>query len=167
MREGTAAAETKGYGRDAGLLTIALGTAGFLTYLYFALASHNLSRDEYGEIVVLWSAVYVTVATLFRPIEQLLARSLAERRQTSGDHTSSVIRGAAVIQLVIAAAAIAIALIPSGPIEDELLGGDGTLFAIFLGALVGFGASFFARGFLAGRRQFGVYAGLLIVEATA
>jgi O-antigen/teichoic acid export membrane protein len=164
MREGTAAAETRGYGRDAGLLTIALGTAGVVTYLYFALASHNLSKDEYGEIVVLWSAVYVTVATLFRPIEQLLARSLAELGEA---RTTAVIRGALVIQLVIAATAIAIALVPSGPIEDELLGGDGTLFAIFLGALVGFAASFFARGYLAGKRRFGVYASLLLVEGLA
>ncbi|MGH2952865.1 MAG: lipopolysaccharide biosynthesis protein [Solirubrobacterales bacterium] len=166
MREGTAAAETKGYGRDAGLLTIALGTAGFVTYLYFAIASHSLSRDEYGEIVVLWSAVYVTVATLFRPIEQLLARSLAER---GGERAARapVVRGALLIQVVIAAVAIAIALVPSGPIEDELLGSDGTLFAIFLGAMVAFGASFFARGYLAGRRRFGVYAALLLVEGLA
>jgi O-antigen/teichoic acid export membrane protein len=166
MREGTAAAETKGYGRDAGLLTIALGATGFLTYLFFALASHNLSADEYGQLVVLWSVVYVTVATLFRPIEQLLARSLAERgEETNGP--DSVIRGAVVIQLAIVAVAIVIALFPSGPIEEELLDGDGTLFAIFLGALVGFAASFFARGFLAGRRQFGVYGGLLLVEGAA
>ncbi|MGH2950853.1 MAG: lipopolysaccharide biosynthesis protein [Solirubrobacterales bacterium] len=166
MREGTAAAETKGYGRDAGLLTIALGSAGLLTYLYFALASHNLSRDEYGEIVVLWSAVYVTVATLFRPIEQLLARSLAELGENVAGRRR-VIRGALLIQLVIAAAAILLALVPSGPVEDDLLGNDGALFAIFLGALVGFGASFFARGYLAGRRRFGVYGGLLLVEGLA
>ena len=165
MPDRTVVAETKGYGRDAGLLTVALGTAGILTYVYFALASHNLSRDGYGEIVVLWSVVYVAVATLFRPIEQLLARSLAERGP--GQRTGHVLRVAASIQLAIAATAIVIALFPSGPIEDELLGGDRELFAIFLAALVAFGGSFFARGFLAGRRQFGVYGGLLLVEAVA
>jgi O-antigen/teichoic acid export membrane protein len=166
MPEAAVAAETRDYGRSAGLLTVALGSAGLLAYLYFAIASHNLSADAYGEVVVLWSAVYVTVATLFRPIEQLLARSLAEL----GDHgpgRRDVVRAAVKIQLAIATVAIGVALIPSGPIEDDLLGGDGTLFAVYLGALVAFGASFFARGYLAGRRRFGSYGVLLLVEGLA
>ena len=59
------------YGRSAGLLTGALGIAGVLTYGYFAIASHNLSADAYGDIVILWSVVFLLASTLFRPVEQL------------------------------------------------------------------------------------------------
>ena len=50
-----AAAETRQYGRSAGLLTVAVGIAGLLAYAFFAVSSHTLDKDEYGTIVVLWS----------------------------------------------------------------------------------------------------------------
>ena len=43
-------------------LSAGVGAAGLLTYLFFALASHNLDATAYGEIVVLWSAVFVTIS---------------------------------------------------------------------------------------------------------
>ncbi len=85
------------YGRSAGLLTGALGIAGVLTYGYFAIASHNLSAEAYGDIVILWSVVFLLASTLFRPVEQLLASSLAEQEQ-AGVSSSGSLRSAAVIQ---------------------------------------------------------------------
>ena len=76
-------AEARRYGRTAGLLSVGIGAGGVLTYLYFALASHTLSRVELRQIVVLWSAVVVTVSVLYRPVEQLLSRTLAERRHAA------------------------------------------------------------------------------------
>jgi len=62
------------------MLSLGVGSAGLLTYVYFSLASHNLSKTSYGEIVVLWSAVFVTISILFRPVEQLLSRTIADRQ---------------------------------------------------------------------------------------
>ena len=76
-----AVAETRQYGRSAGLLTIALGTAGLLAYAFFAVSSHTLDSHDYGTIVVLWSVNFIAAATLFRPIEQLLSRNLAEHEE--------------------------------------------------------------------------------------
>ena len=59
-----AAAETRQYGRSAGLLTIALGTAGLLAYAFFAVSSHTLDSHDYGTIVVLWSVNFIAAATL-------------------------------------------------------------------------------------------------------
>src|SRR5919201_1736328 len=73
-------AEAKRFGRSAGLLSVGVGSAGLLTYVYFSLASHALSRQQYGEVVVLWSAVFITISVLFRPVEQLLSRTIAERQ---------------------------------------------------------------------------------------
>jgi O-antigen/teichoic acid export membrane protein len=160
LTERSTESETTGYGRSAGLLTAAFGAAGLLVYLYFAIASHSLDSEEYGEVVVLWSAVYVISLTLFRPTEQLLARSLAERGMSG-----AVLRVAAAIQFAAAAASVALVLALHGPISDDLLSGDETAYAVLLGALVGYAAAYYARGLFAGTRRFGLYAALLLVES--
>jgi hypothetical protein len=66
----------RSFGRSAGTLSAGVGAAGLLTYAYFAFAAHNLDPTSYGEIVVLWSAVFVTISVLHRPVEQLISRSI-------------------------------------------------------------------------------------------
>jgi len=166
VSRGSAATETRAYGRSAAMLTLALGSAGVLAYVFFAVASHTLDRDDYGEIVVLWSVVFVCASTLFRPIEQLLSRTLAEREEV-GEQIRPVLRTAASIQAALSLAAVAVLLILREPISDNLLEGGELLFWVLVTALVGFGGAFFARGFLAGRRQFGLYAALLVLEGSA
>jgi O-antigen/teichoic acid export membrane protein len=159
-----AGAEARRYGRSAGLLSAGIGTAGVLTYLYFALASHNLSRHDYGQIVVLWSAVIMIVSIIDRPVEQLLSRTIAERRER-GLAIGRPLRVAAAIQLGIAAGVAALALILRDPLQNKLLEGQTTLYWVLVVAVVCFGASYYARGFLAGNRLFGLLAGLFLTEA--
>ncbi len=166
MAREIAAAEARRFGRAAGLLSIGVGSAGLLTYVYFSLASHNLNRVEYGELVVLWSAVFITISTLFRPVEQLLSRTIAER-QASRQPIGQPLRVAARIQLGVAAAFALCAIALRGPLEDQLLSGSETLYWILVTAALAFAASFFARGFLAGSRHFALYALLLLAESTA
>ena len=166
MAREVAEAEARRFGRAAGLLSIGIGSAGLLTYVYFSLASHNLNRVEYGELVVLWSAVFITISTLFRPVEQLLSRTIAER-QASRQPIGQPLRVAARIQLGVAAAFALCALALREPLEDQLLSGSETLYWILVAAVLAFGASFFARGFLAGSRHFALYALLLLAESTA
>ncbi|MEK6271075.1 MAG: hypothetical protein AABM42_00275 [Actinomycetota bacterium] len=161
-----AEAEARRFGRAAGLLSIGIGSAGLLTYVYFSLASHILGKVDYGEVVVLWSAVFVTISTLFRPVEQLLSRTIAER-QAREQPIGQPLRVAATIQLALAAAFAVCALALRGPLQDQLLSGDETLYWILVAAVLAFGASFFARGFLAGSRRFALYAVLLLAESTA
>ena len=153
MAREVAEAEARRFGRAAALLSIGIGSAGLLTYVYFSLASHNLDPVDYGEVVVLWSAVFVTISTLFRPVEQLLSRTIAER-QAGGQAIGQPLRVAARIQLGLAAAFGLCALALRDPIQDRLLSGNETLYWIFVTATLAFAASFFARGFLAGSRRF-------------
>lgn len=163
--ETSAAAETRSYGRAAGLLTGALGCAGLLTYLYFALISHSLSSSDYGAVVVVWSTVYIAASTFFRPIEQLLARSLAELEHRPRRARREVLRVAGTVQLGLLVLLLGIALALRGPIEDGLLEEEAVLYGVLLVALVGFGAGFYARGLLAGSRNFRGYAALVVLEA--
>ena len=114
MAREVAAAETKRFGRAAGLLSVGIGSAGLLTYVYFSLASHNLDKVDYGEVVVLWSAVFVTISVLFRPVEQLLSRTIAER-QAREQPIGQPLRVAATIQLALAGAFAVAALALRGP----------------------------------------------------
>src|SRR5919201_1087706 len=98
-----AAAEARRFGRSAGMLSVGIGSAGLLTYVYFSLASHHLDRVDYGEVVVLWSAVFVLISFLFRPVEQLLSRTIADR-QARPQAIGQPLRVAATIQLGLAAA---------------------------------------------------------------
>jgi O-antigen/teichoic acid export membrane protein len=156
--------ETRRFGRSAGMLAGGIGLAGVLTYAYFALASHELDRTQYGEVVVLWSAAFVAISVLYRPVEQLLSRTVAER-EACGASIESAVRVAALIQASIATACILAALALRGPLQDGLLSGNEALYWIMLAAFVAYAANFFARGFLAGRRRFRGLAVLLLVEA--
>src|SRR6476646_9788179 len=166
MAREVAAAETKRFGRAAGLLSVGAGSVRLHTYVYFSIASHVLDKVVYGEVVVLWSAVFVTISVLFRPVEQLLSRTIAER-QARGRPIGQPLRVAATIQLALAGGFAVAALVFRGPLQDDLLSGDETLYWILVTAVLAFAASFFARGFLAGSRRFGLYGSLLLAESTA
>ncbi len=151
------------YGRSAAGLTIALALGGVLTYAFFILASHSLTEDQYGEIVVLWSVVFIVASTLYRPIEQLLARTLAERDHV-GAPAGDALRTAGVIQLGVCLLTVGVLLIARGPLQDELFSNDPDFYWAMLVALIGFSLAYFARGYLAGRGHFAVYAALLLSE---
>jgi O-antigen/teichoic acid export membrane protein len=152
------------FGRSAGTLSVGVGLAGVLTYVYFALASHNLDANAYGQIVVLWSAVFVTISVLHRPVEQLISRSVAERR-THRAPIGPVLRAAGKIEGVVAVGFAVAALALREPLRDNLLSGSTTLYWIYVTSVLAFAASFFARGYLAGEGHFGLLAGLLVSES--
>ena len=160
------AESVRGFGRQAGLLSAGVGAAGVLTYAYFAFAAHQLDGTSYGEIVVLWTAVFVSVSILYRPVEQLLSRTIADRR-ARGVEIGSALRVAATIQLGIAAACAIAMLALRGPLQDGLFSGSRDLYGVMFGAVIVFGASFYARGYLAGRRRFALLAGLLVCESAS
>ena len=157
---------TREYGRHAALLTVAVGISGVLVYVYFSISSHTLSADDYGELAVLWSIVYVVGGVLFRPAEQLLARSLAERGSRAA-RVGPVLRLAVPIQLGLTALAIGLAFAARGPIERDMIGTDPAMFAILIAALLTCSVNFLARGALAGTQRFGAYAWLLIIESVS
>jgi len=163
---GAASEEARSYGRAAGLLTGTLATAGALAYLFFAVASHNLPSDEYGQIVVLWSVAFLVISTLFRPVEQLLAKSVAdlEERGLSFRH---VCRVAALIQAGLGIGFIIVAFALKGVIEDRLFEGDSLFFWSLIGTVLALSLSYFARGYFAGSRQMAAYSALLLVEGLA
>jgi O-antigen/teichoic acid export membrane protein len=155
---------TGGYGRGAAILSVGIGVTGLVTYAYFSLASHTLSNSDYGGITLLWSAVFIVVSVLYRPVEQLLSRTIADRG-ARGQEGNEHLRVAATIQLALAALFAVVALALHGPLKDGLFGGSSTLYWVMIAAVLWYAASYFARGFLAGHRRFGLYGLLVLLEA--
>jgi O-antigen/teichoic acid export membrane protein len=159
-----AAVSTADYGKTASFLAIGVGLTGVITYAYFLIASHVLSKPDYGQITVLWSAVFITISTLYRPIEQLLSRHISERL-VKDQPISEPMRVASTIQLGLSLFFAVTALALRGPIQNDLLEGNETLYWVFFSAVLFYAASYFARGFLAGQQRFGLFVALILSES--
>jgi O-antigen/teichoic acid export membrane protein len=162
----TAPAAEPSYGRGARVLSVGIATTGLVTFAYFSVASHVLGDADYKRISLLWSVLFVTVSVLYRPIEQLLSRTIADRRARGLGHDHPL-RAPLLIQGGFALAFAAAALALRGPLEDGLFDGSAALYWILVAAALAYAASYFARGWLAGHRWFGLYGGLVFLEATA
>ena len=155
---------TADYGKTASFLAIGVGLTGVITYVYFFIASHVLSKPDYGQITVLWSAVFITISTLYRPVEQLLSRHISEHL-VKGEPIDGTVKNASLIQLGLAALFATLALAFRGPLQNDLLEGNETLYWVFFSAVLFYAASYFARGFLAGQKRFGLFTALILSES--
>jgi O-antigen/teichoic acid export membrane protein len=161
---GGGAGSSAEYGKTASFLAVGVGLTGLITYAYFLIASHVLSKPDYGQITVLWSAVFITISTLYRPIEQLLSRHISER-MAKGQSIGQPMRVASTIQLGLSLAFTVLALALRGPIQNSLLEGNETLYWVFFSSVLFYAASYFARGFLAGQQRFGLFVALILSES--
>jgi O-antigen/teichoic acid export membrane protein len=154
----------RSYGSGARLLSIGIAATGLFTFAYFSVASHVLDDDAYGRVSLLWSVLFVTMSVIYRPVEQLLSRTIADRRARGleGGHS---LRVPATIQASFAAAFLVVAFALHGPIEEGLFDGESALYWILIAATVAYAASYFARGYLAGHQWFGLYGGLVLFES--
>jgi O-antigen/teichoic acid export membrane protein len=156
----------RSYGRGAALLSALIGVTGLLTYAFHSLAAHALGRDAYGTVAVLWAAVFLVASVIYRPVEQLLSRTLAERR-AQGRPVGAGLRVGATIQGGLVLVFVAAALVLRDQIQDELFSGSETLYWCLVAAVSFYAASYFARGFLAGEQRFGLYGGLVLMESAS
>jgi O-antigen/teichoic acid export membrane protein len=152
------------YGKTASFLAVGVGLTGVITYAYFLIASHVLSKPDYGQITVLWSAVFITISTLYRPIEQLLSRHISERL-VKGEPIGQPMRVASTIQLGLSLFFAVVALALRGPIQNGVLEGNEVLYWVFFTSVLFYAASYFARGFLAGEQRFGLFVAMILSES--
>ncbi len=156
-----------GYGRGARILSIGIATTGVVTLAYFALAAQTLSGVEYKHITLVWSIMFVIVSVIYRPIEQLLSRTIADRRARGQASGGGHLRIALTIQAAFAAVFLAVALALRDRIQNGLFDGYGALYWVLVIGVLAYAASYFARGFLAGHQRFALYGTLVFVEAVS
>ncbi|MFY9489180.1 MAG: hypothetical protein WAP35_10885, partial [Solirubrobacterales bacterium] len=130
-------AKTSEYGRGAALLTAGIGITGLVTFAFFSISSHALPPKQYGQIALLWSVVFMVTPVFYRPIEQLLARTIAERRARD-QALGEPLKIAALIQLGLGALFAALALIFRDALENELLDGNETLYWVMFASVLAY-----------------------------
>src|ERR1700754_4160493 len=123
------------YGKTASFLAVGVGLTGIITYAYFLIASHTLSKPDYGQITLLWSAVFITISTLYRPIEQLPSRHIPERLPR-GEPINEPMRVASTIQFGLARLFVPLPLALRGVIEGDLFDGDETIYWVFFSSVL-------------------------------
>ena len=62
------------------MLSIGIASTGIFTFAYLATASHVLDQQAYGRVSLCWAVMFVILSVIYRPIEQLLSRTIADRR---------------------------------------------------------------------------------------
>lgn len=152
------------YGSGAKILSVGIAATGLFTFAYFGVAGHVLDSDDYGRVSLLWSLLFVIMCVIYRPVEQLLSRTIADRR-ARGITAGHPLRTPALIQGAFALLFLVVALALRGPIEDGLFDGRSSLYWIMVGAALAYAASYFARGYFAGHQWFGLYGGLVLFES--
>jgi O-antigen/teichoic acid export membrane protein len=153
------------YAASARILTIGIASTGVFTFLYLAVASRELSPPAYSRISLCWAIMYVIVSVIYRPIEQLLSRTIADRR-ARGLH-GHPLRIPASIQFGFAAVFLVVALTLRHRIEHGIFDGSSALYWILVVGVLAYAASYFARGWLGGHQRFDLYGGLVFLESTS
>ncbi len=155
----------KGYVPGARVLSVGIASTGIFTFLYLATASHELHPAAYSRISVCWSIMFVILSVIYRPIEQLLSRMIADRR-ARGLH-GHPLRIPAAIQSGFAVLFLICALALRHEVEHGIFDGSSALYWILVIGVLAYGASYFARGWLGGHQHFALYGGLVFLESTS
>ncbi len=150
----------------AWLLPAVMLVSGVLTYAFHVLAARSLGPQAYGQIAVLWAAMFLGAVVLFRPLEQTVSRAIADRL-ARGQEVKTVLRSVGLISAATLAATLGAAAVGWRPISERLFLGDGTMTLLLLGGIALYGVAYLVRGLTAGARWFGGYALALVADAVA
>jgi O-antigen/teichoic acid export membrane protein len=153
------------YASGARILSIGIASTGIFTFAYLSVASHDLSSKAYGRVSLCWAVMFVILSVIYRPVEQLLSRTIADRRARGLSGHS--LRVPALIQGSFAGVFLITALLLRPQIERHLFDGSSALYWILVVGVMAYAASYFARGWLAGHQRFALYGGLVFLESTS
>jgi O-antigen/teichoic acid export membrane protein len=160
-----ASADQPSFASGARILSIGIASTGIFTFAYLATSSHVLSKAAYSRISLCWAIMFVILSVIYRPIEQLLSRTIADRR-ARGLHGHSL-RVPAAIQFGFALVFLVAALALRHPIQQGMFDGSSDLYWILVIGVLAYAGSYFARGWLAGHQKFALYGGLVFLESTS
>jgi O-antigen/teichoic acid export membrane protein len=147
----------------AGVMSAAMLATGVLAYAFHVLAARSLGPTLYGQIAVMWAALFLVAVVVFRPLEQTLARAISDRI-ARGEETRTVVRS--VLQIFVGVVlALSLVAIPAwGPTTDGLFAGNDAMTALLVGGIAAYGVSYVIRGLLGGVSWFRGYALLLVMD---
>jgi len=159
-----ATARPSSYSTGAKILSVGIASTGVVTFAYFSVASYALNDVDYKGVSLLWSVMFVIVSVIYRPIEQLLSRTIAGRR-ARGLETGHPLGTPLLIQAGFALAFLGAALALRHVLVHDVFDGVSALYWVLIAGVLAYAASYFARGWLAGHQWFALYGGLVFMES--
>jgi O-antigen/teichoic acid export membrane protein len=155
--------EKRPYAQGARILSLGIAFTGILTLAFFSISSHVLEEAAASRIALLWSVMFVIISVIYRPVEQLLSRTIADRRARG--HTEHPLRVPLAIQLVFVLLFLIAAAALREELVDQVFDHYSALYDVLVVGTVAYAASYFARGWLAGQEYFALYGGLVLMES--
>jgi O-antigen/teichoic acid export membrane protein len=162
----TLAAKRRPVFTGAWLLSGSMLVSGVLIYAFHVLAARALGPAAYGQIAVLWAAMFLAVIVLFRPLEQTISRALADRL-ARGHEGRTVVRSVSILAMCILALLVGASALVWHIVTDRLFLGDSLMTALLVAGIAGYGVAYVIRGVFAGVRWFNGYGLSLIVDSVA
>ena len=154
---------TRSYGSGARILSVGIASTGLLTLAYFSISSHVLSEAAASRIALLWSVMFVIISVIYRPIEQLLSRTIAERRARG--HAEHALRVPIAHPGELRAGVPDRRAGPARRARRPRVRPSAGLYDVLVVGTLAYAASYFARGWLAGHEYFALYGGLVLMES--
>ena len=130
------------------------------------MAARTLGPTAYGQIAVLWGAMFLIAIVLFRPVEQTTSRAIADRL-ARGEEVRSVLRAVGSLSLMLIVAAAVLAILGWSTLTERLFDGDNAMTTMLVAGVVAYGMSYLVRGVLGGTRWFAGYSLGLVVDSVA
>lgn len=155
----------RSYGSGARILSIGLALTGVVTFAFFSLATYALGDADYQAVSLLWAITFMVCSVVYRPIEQLLARTLADARG-HGRSGSRDLRVAVALEAGAGLGTVALALVFKDGLQEHVFPGHSELYWVFVAAIAAYSVSYFARGWLAGSGRPELYGALVFIESS-
>ena len=163
---GAKAASSTAPPRDRSMVWVAsgLGIFGVANFAFLALAGRDLGATGSAPVSVAWTLLNAIGIGLFQPLEQETSRRLAAARTrgAAGARLGRMVRYA----LITASTIVAVGLLALPWLGDSLFDGARELVPVLILGLLGQALAYFARGVLAGNRQFRSYGAQLAVDGS-
>ena len=141
-----------------GTFSIGIGLliAGVTIYIFFKIGQQALGQEEFKPLVSLWFVMFAIAPGFFLPVEQELSRAIAHRRAL-GQGTTPVVKKVALLCAAIVVFLVALILVLSPVINDNLFEGQAIITASLAIAIVSYGLLYFTKGLSSGLGKFPAY----------
>ena len=141
-----------------GTLSIGVGllVAGVTIYIFFKIGQQALGQEKFKPLVSLWFVMFAIAPGFFLPIEQELSRAVAHRRALN-QGVGPVVKKVALLCAAIVVFLVALILLLSPMINENLFEGNAIITVSLAIAIVTYGALYFTKGLSSGLGKFSAY----------
>jgi O-antigen/teichoic acid export membrane protein len=148
-----------------GTLAVGVGLLinGVCSYGFLAVSGRVLGPVEYAPLATLWAVIFVVGPGFFLPLEQEVSRALAARRGR-GVGGGPVLRRAAVLGGILAAALVVVTIVLGPLMTTKLFNGEWVMVAALAIGQVAFYVTHLARGGFSGLVRFRAYSTLIAAD---